>query len=69
MPELEYSDFAEENEHASDVLPSSDLQFDDISCPAIVLPAPDEVEDLQSLPADEGMLVNFLKNLWYIECL
>ena len=54
---LEYSDFTEENEHANDVLPSSDLQFDDISCPAIVLPAPDEVEDLQSLPANEGMFV------------
>ena len=55
--ELEYSDFTEENEHANDVLPSSDLQFDDISCPAIVLLAPDEVEDLQSLPANEGMFV------------
>ena len=54
---MEYSDFTEENEHANDVLPSSDLQFDDISCPAIVLLAPDEVEDLQSLPANEGMFV------------
>ena len=59
MSILEYNSYAEENldEHTnpSDILPSDDLQFDDLSSPAVSLPTPDEVEELQSLPEDEGV--------------
>ena len=45
----------DEHTNPSDILPSDDLQFDDLSSPAVSLPTPDEVEELQSLPEDEGV--------------